>query len=202
MHFNKVNWYEIIELSYLEDLKILFDETQRMWRSNLNEIGEEIERLDESDRDEYVDHHYDTIVQMRETLPRITNNSILTNIYSFFEANLIDFYNEVKRKLVSDISAKHLTDKLHFINESCTTAVITENEIIQLDFIRELRNRIMHSKGLIENNFAELAKRIEECPKITTSDRKELIISNDFISDTFELVEDVLRNLNSNIKNL
>lgn len=85
MHFNNLNWYEIIELSYLEDLKTLFEETQRTWKSNLDEIGEEIDRLDEEDKDEYVDYHYDIIIQMRETLPRITNNSILINIYSFLK---------------------------------------------------------------------------------------------------------------------
>ncbi|MEK4509367.1 hypothetical protein [Paenibacillus sp. FSL K6-2524] len=203
MHFNNLNWYEIIELSYLEDLKTLFEETQRTWKSNLDEIGEEIDRLDEEDKDEYVDYHYDIIIQMRETLPRITNNSILINIYSFFEVQMIDFYNDVKSKLSSDVNARHLTDKLNYLNESFGSEVVTKDEIAQLDFVRELRNRIMHSNGVIEKkDFTELVNKIEECSHIKLSDRKEIILDNDFIIKLFEIVEDVLRNLNRCVKSL
>ncbi|SDJ87611.1 hypothetical protein SAMN05421868_1524 [Paenibacillus naphthalenovorans] len=201
MHFNKPNWYEIIELSYLEDLKVLFEETQRMWKSSLDAIGEEIDQLDEEDKEEYVDHHYDNIVQLRDVLPRITNNSILINIYSFFEVQLMDFYNNVKSKFDSDVNARHLTDKFNFMNESFGREVVALDEIAHLDFVRELRNRIMHSNGVIEEkDFPELVNKIEECPQTKLSDRKELILDNDFINKTFEIVEGILRNLNSNVK--
>lgn len=202
MHFNKVNWYEIIELSYLEDLKTLFEESQRMWKSNLNAIEEVVDRLNENDKDEYIDFHYDTIVQMRETLPRITNNSILTNIYSFFEANFFDFYNEVRSKFSSDINAKYLEDKLKYLNESFEKEIVSEDEIIQLDFIRDLRNRIMHSKGIIEDSYTTLIIKIEECPLIKRTEKNELILSNEFINNTFELVKNVLLNININVKKL
>ncbi|MGG4094331.1 hypothetical protein [Paenibacillus lautus] len=204
MIFKRPDWYEIIELSYLEDLKMLFEETQRMWRNSLDDIGEEIDQLDdEEDKDKYVDHYYDNIVQLRDDLPRITNNSILVNIYSFFEVQLVDFYSNVKSKTDNDVNAKHLTDKLNFMNERFGREVVTIDEIVHLDFVRELRNRIMHSNGKIKvNDFPELVIKIEEDPLTNISDRNELILDHNFIYNTFDIVESVLRNLNRNVSQL
>lgn len=204
MIFNQPDWYEIIELSYLEDLKVLFEETLRMWRSSLDDIGKEIDQLDdEEDKNEYVDHHYDKIVQLRDDLPRITNNSILVNIYSFFEVQLVDFYSKVKSKTDNDVNAKHLTDKLNFMNERFGRGVVTIDEIVHLDLVRELRNRIMHSNGVIkEKDFPDLVKKIEEDPLTKISDRNELILDPNFIYNTFQVVEDVLRKLNRSVSQL
>lgn len=204
MIFNRPDWYELMELSYLEDLKVLFEETQRMWRSSLDEIGKEIDQLDnEEDKDEYVDCHYDNIVQFRDDLPRITNNSILVNIYSFFEVQLVDFYSNVRSKTDNEVNAKHLTNKLNFMNEIFGCGVVTIDEIAHLDFVRELRNRIMHSNGIIkEKDFPELVKKIEGNPLTKISDRNELILDHNFIYSTFEIVEGVLRNLNRNVSQL
>ncbi len=110
----EIDWFEIMELSYLEDLRVLFNETQNTWRSKMDSFQEEIDQIDEKDREEYIDFHYDNLVQIRDNLPRITNNSMLTNLYSFFEVSLNDFYDKVRTESASDVQTKHLTNKLIF----------------------------------------------------------------------------------------
>jgi len=195
---NEIDWFELVELSYLEDLKVLFNETQNIWRSKMDSFQEEIDQIDEKDREEYIDFHYDTLVQIRDNLPRITNNSMLINLYSFFEVNLYNFYDKVRSDSASDVQAKHLTNKLDFLNETFAVEAVKMNEITQLDFVRELRNRIMHSNGkIVKKQFPELVVKIEECPHVSLSSMNELVLSNNFIDETFTLVEDVLRNINA-----
>ncbi|EFU40906.1 hypothetical protein PVOR_18709 [Paenibacillus vortex V453] len=200
---NEIDWFEVLELSYLEDLKVLFDETQSTWRGKMDSFQIEVDQLDEKDKEEYIDFHYDSLVQIRDNLPRITNNSMLTNLYSFFEVNINEFYDKVRIESASDIQTKHLTSKLNFLNEKFAVEALKTEEIIQLDFIRELRNRIMHSNGKVEKrHFPELVIKIEQCLHTSLSNLNELILSNDFIDETFVLVEDVLRNINARYRGM
>ncbi|MGG4141747.1 hypothetical protein ABEW34_01340 [Paenibacillus algorifonticola] len=200
---NEIDWLEALELSYLEDLKVLFDESQSRLRSKMVSFQERVDRVDEKDKEDYIDFHYDTLVQIRDDLPRITNNSMLTNLYAFFEVHLNNFYDKVRIESASDVQTKHLTNKLNFLNEKFAVEAVKTKEIIQLDFIREIRNRIMHSNGKVEKKqFPELVLKIEHCPHTSLSSLNEIILSNDFINETFKVVEDVLRNINTGYKGM
>ncbi|PKH09267.1 hypothetical protein [Planomicrobium sp. MB-3u-38] len=198
----KEAWFEIT-LSYLSDLESLFEETSGLWTYKLRQIKDEGLQLTQEEQDEYFgDYRYDEMVLLRETLPKIMKNSLVSNIYAFVEANFQDFCTQVND--IKGTTSKPQTDNLEGYKNFLIKNLDLENlmEIEEwnlLNALRVVRNRIMHSNGKVdfENKYHENAiKVINETEFLSIDEFGEIIVDDIFIDNALTFSKRILRNIN------
>lgn len=201
----KEAWFEIT-LSYLSDIESLFKETSELWTYKLMQIENEGLQLTPEEQDEYFgDYRYDEMVLLRETLPKIMKNSMVSNIYAFVEANFQEFC--IKVNDIKKTTSKPQTDNLEGYKNFLTRNLDVENlldieEWNLLNALRMVRNRIMHSSGKVnfENKSHEnVIKVINETEFLSIDEFDEIIVDDIFIDNALTFSKGILRKVNKHI---
>lgn len=197
----------MIKLETINDFTLLFENTNQMYKKYYDDLVQSAESIeDEETKQDFYDFHIDDFNLYRETLPRISKYGILMNLWAHLEYSVLELANEAITKLGIDgkVNGQYFGGYLDFIKENVNREVICTETQHKAEILRVIRNRIMHSNGIVnrESQAQQHVKAIEyvETSTILSFSKKDrIIVSDDYVKECLDLAHVIIEEIHNSI---
>ncbi|MER1958929.1 MAG: hypothetical protein ABS942_16215 [Solibacillus sp.] len=197
----------ITKLDAINDLEVLFNSTNSMCKQQYEALEKQAEGIDDEEvKQEFYEFHQEHFLLYEETLPRINNYSILTNIWTHLEFNIYQLANEAIKKfgLTVSVTGNKLDDYLRFCRVNIEGEFVDSEKEEKKEILRIIRNRIIHDNGYVKRESTNIqhVKAIEyveshEGLSFTEDDR--IIVVNSYVEECLSVAREILVEIHSAI---
>ncbi len=207
-----ISWNELnlmFKLEHLKEIEILLNNTNLLWEKRYQELLAQAESIEDEDiKIEFYDFYIEELQLMSETLPRINRYGLFSNLFSFLESNVLEQCKEAIRTLtiVNEINGNYFSDYIRFLRENVSLQLISADIEQEVEYMRIIRNRILHSNGKVEvlsvkKQHVEAKHFVESNPLLRFSDNKHILLSDEYIRKSLQLVEGIITEIHNAIYN-
>ena len=204
------SWNElnlIFKLEHLKEIEMLLENTNSLWEKRYQELLAQADSIEDEDiKTEFYDFYFEELQLMSETLPRINRYGLFSNLFSFLEYNILVQCKEAIRTLSIDneIKGHYFSDYIIFLRENVSLQLISVDIEQEVEFMRIIRNRILHSNGKVDvtsekKQHVEAKHYVESNPLLRFSDDKHILLSDEYIRKCLQLVEGIITEIHSAI---
>lgn len=193
----------ITKLDAINDLEELFYSTNSMCKQQYEALEKQAEEIDDEEvKQEFYEFHLEHFLLYKETLPRINNYGILTNLWTHLEVNIYQFANEAIKKfgLTVSVTGNKLDDYLKFCRVNIEGNLVDSEKEEKKEILRIIRNRIIHDNGYVKRGSTNIqhVKAVEyveshEGLSFTKDDR--IIVANSYVEECLSLTREVLEEI-------
>lgn len=188
------------KLGSIDDLSQYFDLTNEMYKKQLDLLIKYVEDTqDEEEKEWRYERNEDELTLFGESLPRIIKYSIIGNLYSHIEYSLLEFAKELsKSRQTVGSYGNEFNKHLEYLQKNLIEDVISDDIAKALKMFRLIRNRIIHSNGFVNRESSNIqhvsiVQIVESNPLIDLSEKDQLLITDEYIFNCFELAVNIIQ---------
>ncbi|MEZ8096566.1 hypothetical protein ACED51_20885 [Photobacterium swingsii] len=168
-----------------------FAEEQKIFKAKLNGIPDSLKEFDDNEHPpELIDEYWD----LYESFPSIHRKTELINAYSMLEHGLCSLCEAYEKtipngKPLSDFKSRNNVANYKKYLASQVGIVLPKDEMIEeINFIQQIRNKLIHNGGVINTNNTALVKYINEHEMLALTDAKVISISAGYTVSCYQLI--------------
>lgn len=158
------------------------------------DFEESMKEFSDKEKEEFVDWHYDEIVNFRDVFPSIMRNSLFISVYSFLEEKIIDLCGQPDETSIKleDLQGNGITRAALYIKK--IKKEVFPDDIKEWHYIinaNHIRNCIVHCGGDVEKskNPKKVRHAIQELKHVLENSHHKIILSEEFCMEFISVVE-------------